>query len=333
MVAAVLFVGAVGLPGPVAPEFNWVLAGCRYACWACGAWVALVVLLGLLARVPGGCGAFASAVRRRVTPRFVRRALGLGVGLGLAAPGAAWALPPGAASGTILGPPPLVVGLDWPTGPAPPQLAPPAPATAAPPAPAAVGWPESGPLSVFPSPSPVAPVLAVTPAAPAVPIAPVAPVPAVTPPAPAVPMGPPQVAPLVTVAPSAAPPPQHPVGVPAPAHPGMNPGGGAPAGPGRHRAPGPRALPAVRRGTVRGRAAGGTAAGALRRAPGQAPDGILVRAGDTLWGITERWLGPRSGPAEIARQWPRWYAANRVVIGPNPDLIFPGERLVPPATN
>src|SRR5579884_2484155 len=97
--AALLFVGAAGVPGPAGPELSWVLAGCRYACWACGAWVGLVVLLGLLARAPGGCGAVASAIRLRVTPRFVRRALGLGVGLGLATPGAAWALPPGAASG------------------------------------------------------------------------------------------------------------------------------------------------------------------------------------------------------------------------------------------
>jgi hypothetical protein len=328
--AAVLFAATAGLPGPVGPEFGWVLAGCRYACWACGAWVGLVVLLGLLARAPGGCGAFAAAVRSRVTPRFVRRALGLGVGLGLAAPGAAWALPPGAASGTVLGPPPLVVGLDWPTGPPPPPPSP-APAAAAAP-PAGVDWPESGPLSGFPSPSPVAPLVAVTPPAPAVPIAPAAPVPAVTPPAPAVPPGPLPVAPPVTVAPAGAPPAQRPVGAP-PAHPGMKPGREVPAGPGRHRAPRSRGLRAVRRVALRRGPAGGSAAGALRRSPDRVPDSVLVRAGDTLWGITQRWLGPRSGPAEIARQWPRWYAANRAVIGPNPDLILPGERLVPPATN
>jgi hypothetical protein len=43
-----------------------------------------------------------------------------------------------------------------------------------------------------------------------------------------------------------------------------------------------------------------------------------VRPGDTLWGI--------AGPA-----WPRWYAANRRAVGPDPDLIRPGLRLVPPA--
>ena len=34
--------------------------------------------------------------------------------------------------------------------------------------------------------------------------------------------------------------------------------------------------------------------------------------------------------ADVAREWPRWYEANRAVIGTNPSLIRPGELLVPP---
>jgi nucleoid-associated protein YgaU len=33
----------------------------------------------------------------------------------------------------------------------------------------------------------------------------------------------------------------------------------------------------------------------------------------------------------VAASWPRWYAANRRVIGADPDLILPGQILRPPA--
>lgn len=59
-------------------------------------------------------------------------------------------------------------------------------------------------------------------------------------------------------------------------------------------------------------------------------DGVVVVAGDTLWGIAARRLGDRTTPALIAATWPRWYAANRPLIGPDPDLIVPGQRLAPP---
>src|SRR5205814_8604671 len=57
---------------------------------------------------------------------------------------------------------------------------------------------------------------------------------------------------------------------------------------------------------------------------------VTVRAGDTLWAIAGRGLGSRD-PALIAATWPRWYAANAAVIGPDPDRIVPGQRLTPPA--
>jgi hypothetical protein len=66
----------------------------------------------------------------------------------------------------------------------------------------------------------------------------------------------------------------------------------------------------------------------------RAPDGIVVHRGDTLWAIVARALGPRASDARIAAQWPRWYAANRAAIGPDPDLLQPGTTLhAPPAAS
>ncbi len=58
---------------------------------------------------------------------------------------------------------------------------------------------------------------------------------------------------------------------------------------------------------------------------------VVVRPGDTLWAIAAGRLGPGAGDSAVASEWPRWYAANRAVIGPDPDLILPGQRLTPPA--
>jgi len=55
-----------------------------------------------------------------------------------------------------------------------------------------------------------------------------------------------------------------------------------------------------------------------------------VRRGDCLWTIAARSLGPGAGPAAIEAGWHRWYHANRDVIGADPSLLFPGQRLTPP---
>ena len=57
---------------------------------------------------------------------------------------------------------------------------------------------------------------------------------------------------------------------------------------------------------------------------------VLVRPGDTVWDIAAASLDPRADAAEVARAAHRWYLANREVIGPDPDLIHPGQRLVAP---
>lgn len=54
---------------------------------------------------------------------------------------------------------------------------------------------------------------------------------------------------------------------------------------------------------------------------------VLVHRGDTLWDIADRRLGVGSSAADIALEWPRWYAANRSTVGPDPDLLLPGQRL------
>ena len=60
-------------------------------------------------------------------------------------------------------------------------------------------------------------------------------------------------------------------------------------------------------------------------------DSVVVRLGDCLWLIAARRLGPQAGSAEIAHEWPRWYATNRRVIGDNPSVILPGQALAAPS--
>lgn len=58
---------------------------------------------------------------------------------------------------------------------------------------------------------------------------------------------------------------------------------------------------------------------------------VVVQSGDTLWAIARARLGPNAGVAATAREVDRWHDANRDVIGDDPDLIHPGQRLVPPS--
>lgn len=61
---------------------------------------------------------------------------------------------------------------------------------------------------------------------------------------------------------------------------------------------------------------------------------VRVRDGDCLWSLAARDLAARhlgSRPADIAGAWHRWYAINRVTIGPDPGLLRPGEILRAPS--
>jgi nucleoid-associated protein YgaU len=62
--------------------------------------------------------------------------------------------------------------------------------------------------------------------------------------------------------------------------------------------------------------------------PGGQP--VQVRSGDSLWLIAARRLGPQATDMQVATAWPRWYAANRSVIGDDPALIEPGQLLRAP---
>lgn len=68
-----------------------------------------------------------------------------------------------------------------------------------------------------------------------------------------------------------------------------------------------------------------------RRAPGAAPDrAVVVTRGDTLWSLAADSLPDRATGAQVSDAWHRIYHLNRTAIGPDPDLIHPGLRLLLP---
>ncbi len=60
------------------------------------------------------------------------------------------------------------------------------------------------------------------------------------------------------------------------------------------------------------------------------PEAVVVAAGDTLWDLAARSLPAMADDAEIERRWQEIYRANRGVVGADPDLIRPGQRLLLP---
>jgi nucleoid-associated protein YgaU len=58
---------------------------------------------------------------------------------------------------------------------------------------------------------------------------------------------------------------------------------------------------------------------------------VTVHAGDTLWDIAARELGPAATDVDVALHWPRWYQANKAAIGQNPDVLLPGQILKSPS--
>jgi hypothetical protein len=59
---------------------------------------------------------------------------------------------------------------------------------------------------------------------------------------------------------------------------------------------------------------------------------VTVLAGDTLWDIASRHLGPAASDVDVALHWPRWYEANRAQIGESPHVLLPGQILKGPST-
>ncbi|MGI8578715.1 MAG: LysM peptidoglycan-binding domain-containing protein [Nocardioidaceae bacterium] len=64
------------------------------------------------------------------------------------------------------------------------------------------------------------------------------------------------------------------------------------------------------------------------RSPGTT--GVVVAPGDSLWSIAARRLPPEAPDWAVAAMANDLYSLNRHVIGPNPDLIFPGTHLTTP---
>jgi hypothetical protein len=65
-----------------------------------------------------------------------------------------------------------------------------------------------------------------------------------------------------------------------------------------------------------------------------AADHVVVR-GDCLWNVAAEWLQRQVpdapvGDAEVQRAVQAWWQANAAVIGPDPDLLLPGQVLRPP---
>jgi len=54
-----------------------------------------------------------------------------------------------------------------------------------------------------------------------------------------------------------------------------------------------------------------------------------VTRGESLWAITARIRG--GDDRDVAKAWPELYSLNRDIVGPDPDLLLPGQELRIPA--
>lgn len=285
-------------PGAVRPD-DVLLVVLAWVGAALAAWLTLGSILALVATLPGTAGRLAAALAERITPLAARKALTLVLGASVGSV----ALPPAPLSVAGSGPLPVSAAEAVTTtgGPALADLAP----------------------GFVPSPSPGAagPLLG----------------PGFTPTT---------TTPTTTTSTSTTPASATPAGVPdserrAP----------APAGPNRPTTPRREALtpafvptPAGPSGAHDDEGPGYVPSAPVRvhvadrsrlLAPPPRPtagthDDVTVRRGDSLWTVAARHLGPGASDAQVAREWPRWYAANRDVIGDDPDLIVPGQQLRPP---
>lgn len=75
--------------------------------------------------------------------------------------------------------------------------------------------------------------------------------------------------------------------------------------------------------------------GSARLLRDAAPEPVVtVAPGDSLWGLARARLGDEASPAHVQALTLALHRANRAVVGPDPDLIHPGQRLrvpVPPS--
>jgi Tfp pilus assembly protein FimV len=64
--------------------------------------------------------------------------------------------------------------------------------------------------------------------------------------------------------------------------------------------------------------------------PTASRSGHVVQAGESLWSIAADALPPDATAAQVASASASWYDANRAEIGPDPNLILPGQQLAAP---
>jgi hypothetical protein len=74
---------------------------------------------------------------------------------------------------------------------------------------------------------------------------------------------------------------------------------------------------------------GSSTAASQRPLPATATPAHVVLPGDSLWSIVSD-RSPGARDERISADVRRWHRANRDLIGPDPDLIHPGQRLDPP---
>jgi len=333
-IAAVLLLAGPGLadlPSSVSDTPRWftdapeqaLVTVVGAAAWACLLWLCVGVVLGSLAALPGTAGRTAARLARWMLPRVLRRALEVSLGLTLVAGSAGGLLAATPASASAPAGGPAATASAWPNLSTPgggavtawPNLASP-PGTPAAPAPttpaptrtapattpsASADLPDDMPIFVFTPADQHAPATGVTPTT--------AETGAPDPGASSSPSSSSSPAPAAT--PAASPwrwtPAAQPVSGPVTGWPDLAPAGGSDP-----------AVPAAPRGIG---------------VPGDGDQGageVVVLRGDSLWEIAARQLGPAATDAQIAAEWPRWWAANRDVIGPDPNVILPGQRLRPP---
>lgn len=87
-----------------------------------------------------------------------------------------------------------------------------------------------------------------------------------------------------------------------------------------------RSDPAAKDGPKTHLAASGSSSGGRNQQGRCCARHYVVQPGDTLWEIAAAVLGTDS-PRRVARYWPRVHRSNRAVIGPDPNLIRPGQVL------
>lgn len=75
----------------------------------------------------------------------------------------------------------------------------------------------------------------------------------------------------------------------------------------------------------------GAAVSSHQPAPAPAERTVTVRPGDSLWDLAAAELDPSAPPGRVEQHWQRLYQLNRPAVGPDPDLIHPGQQLrLPP---